>query len=206
MSERDSEVGNLSVDQLSVMKGVDGMSVSRMINETEKQDDPLSDTDHPTEVTTVEEMSCRRLRVEQLSKMSVPDVPRMMNHQTIDEECVIVDRMSLARMPPSVEQLRQPNVQGMMHHQTMKEEYVIVDRLNLARTTPSVEQLSQPSVQGMMHHQTMKEECVIVNRMSLAKMPPSVEQLSRLKVQGMMNNQTMKDECAPKCGQTESTN
>ena len=107
-SGEDSEVGNLSVEQLSDVTGVDGMSMSRMLNESENQDNQQSDTDHPTEVTTVEEMSCRRLRVEQLSKKSVPDVPRMMNNQTIDEECVIVDRMSLARMPPSVEQLRQP--------------------------------------------------------------------------------------------------
>ena len=86
-----------------------------------------------------------------------------------------MDRMSLARMPPNVEQLRQP--------------------MDLASKTPSVEQLSQPSVQGMMYHQTIKEECDIVNRMSLAKVPPSMEQLSRPKITGMMNHQTMKDEC-----------
>ena len=121
-------MGNMSVERLSDMTGVDGMSVRRMINKTEKQDDPLSDTDHPTEVTTVEEMSCRKLRVEQLSsltrmdKMSVPNVPRMMNQQIIDEEGVIavnprverlseledMDRLSLARIP-RVEQLSQIN-------------------------------------------------------------------------------------------------
>ena len=96
-SGEDSEVGNMSVERLSDMTGVDGMSVRKMINMTEKQDNPLSDTDHPTEVTTVEEMSCRKLRVEQLSslpridKMSVPDAPRMMHHHIIDEECVIED-------------------------------------------------------------------------------------------------------------------
>ena len=104
------------------------MSVPKMLNLTEKKDNPLSDIDHPTEVTNVEEMSCRKQnpRVEQLSsltrvdKMSVPNVPRMLKQQIIEEEGVIA-------VNPRVERLS---------------ELEDMDRLSLART-PRVEQLSQ---------------------------------------------------------------